>query len=168
MNRSRRLYLEGIRIEEVCLYDVGAKMFARPGEANITADYPARAMPKLQYIYTIEIRSESRREAELEVNFQDHRLVSKQLLPIKFNIMQLKANAPYPLEIVSNLVREDTSDLPFLVCPSQLTVMPGTVADNPLWNFFRDRNCEIKHEHHCGVIASECGVMIQKQVTGGA
>ena len=56
-----KAFLEGIGIEEVCSYDVGAKMFARPWEANIAADYPARAMPKLKYIYTIEIRSESRR-----------------------------------------------------------------------------------------------------------
>ena len=49
------------------------------GEANIAvdypaldvaADYPARTMPKLKYIYTTEIRSESRRQAESEINFK--------------------------------------------------------------------------------------------------
>ena len=33
--------------------------------------------------------------------------------------MRLKANTPHLLDIVSNLVREDTSDLPFPASPSQ-------------------------------------------------
>ena len=31
---------------------------------DAVADYPAQAMPKLEYIYTTEIRSVSRRQAE--------------------------------------------------------------------------------------------------------